>query len=108
MFAEDDAAWRRTHVVPSSEIAARERVTTASGGEWHPSAKQSLDDRVWTLVRQNRLGEAIDLLSSWVGQHPRDGEELLKLARLLNQAGRTEEAIPRYRQLLALEEGRRP
>ena len=108
MFAEEDAKWRQRNAVPSAAIAQRERLTIASGGEWRPSPRQSLNDRVWTLVQANRLAEAIDVLTNWVERHPGDREALLNLARLLNQAGRSEEAIPRYRELLALEEGRRP
>lgn len=100
-FAAEDAAWRE-------QYASAPRVATGSstGRPWRPSARQVLDDRVYELMRSGRLNEAIDLLTEWVDRHPADRVELLKLARLLNQAGRSEEALPRYRQLLALDNGR--
>lgn len=101
-FASEDAAWRAEHARPPRAMEG-----TAAGGVWRPSARQVLDDRVYELMKAGRLDEAIDLLTAWVDRNPTDREELLKLARLLNQAGRSEEALPRYRQLLALEEGRK-
>lgn len=100
-FAAEDAAWRAEYARPP-----RPSTASASGGLWRPSPRQRLDDRVYELMQAGRLNEAIDLLTGWVERHPTDRAELLKLARLLNQAGRSEEALPRYRQLLALDNGR--
>jgi Flp pilus assembly protein TadD len=101
--AAEDAAWRARYAATPGTSTG-----TAAGGLWRPSPRQRLDDSVYALMRSDRLNEAIDLLVAWVEQHPTDREELLKLARLLNQAGRSEEALPRYRQILALDSaGRR-
>lgn len=99
-FAAEDAAWRARYA------SAPGPATESAGQIWRPSPRQELDDRVYTLMQAGRLNEAIDLLTEWVDRHPTDRVELLKLARLLNQAGRSEEALPRYRQLLALGDGR--
>ena len=100
-FAAEDAAWRARPASPP-----RAATESSTGQIWRPSPRQELDDRVYALMQAGRLNEAIDLLTEWVDRHPTDRVELLKLARLLNQAGRSEEALPRYRQLLALDNGR--
>jgi DNA-binding SARP family transcriptional activator len=43
-------------------------------------------------------------LEHWVNQHPHDRSALLSLARMLRDAGRTDAAVARYRQLLSLGE----
>jgi len=101
--AAEDAAWRQRYAARPGTASA-----SAAGSLWRPSPRQRLDDSVYALMQSDRLGEAIGLLEAWVDRHPTDREELLKLARLLNQAGRSEEALPRYRQVLALDSaGRR-
>lgn len=100
-FAAEDEAWRARYASPP-----RPATESSAGQLWRPSARQLLDDRVYALMQGGRLNEAIDLLAEWVDRHPADRVELLKLARLLNQAGRSEEALSRYRQLLALDSGR--
>jgi tetratricopeptide (TPR) repeat protein len=99
-FADEDAAWRRKYADPRALTLV---TNTSSGSIWRPSARQSLDDQVYQLSRRGRLDDAIALLDAWVARHPRDGDELLKLARLLNQAGHGDASVERYRQLLALE-----
>lgn len=99
-FAAEDAAWRRRYADPAKLTAV---ASSASGAIWRPSARQSLDDRVYALSKAGKLEEAIALLDAWVRSHPRDRDELLKLARLLNQAGHGDASVARYRQLLALE-----
>lgn len=96
-FASEDAEWRAQYASPPEEPAADR--------PWTPSPRQALNDRVYRLSQAGRLDQAIELLTAWVERNPGDREQLLKLARLLNQAGRSEEAIPRYRQVLALAEG---
>ena len=100
-FAAEDARWRAQYARPPRPVSE-----SSTGQLWRPSPRQVLDDRVYELMKAGRLNEAIDLLTEWVDRHPTDRVELLKLARLLNQAGRSEEALPRYRQLLALDDGR--
>lgn len=93
-FAQADSLWR-----------ARERAvlqtTTSAGAVWRPSARQQVRDRVYGLVRRGDLATAITVLEAWVDRHPQDRESLLDLARLLNQAGRYDASIARYRQLIA-------
>jgi Flp pilus assembly protein TadD len=107
-FAASDAEWRRRAVAAYRPTDDPRTVRFTSGGEWHPSARQAVDDQVYRLMKTGHLDEAIRTLTAWVTRHPDDREELLKLARLLNEAGRPDEAIPRYRQVLALETGRSP
>ena len=102
-FAAADADWRRRYAAPGALRDPSGRTTgTSNGSLWHPSARQALDTRVYSLSRTGRLDDAITALTRWVDSHPRDSDELLKLARLLNQAGRGDESVVRYRQLLAL------
>jgi Flp pilus assembly protein TadD len=63
-----------------------------------------MQDRVYNLTRRGDRDGAIGQLERWVGAHPRDAESLLALARLLNEAGRTNDAVVRYREILALRE----
>ncbi len=99
-FAAEDAAWRRQYAEPRALTLV---TSSASGEVWRPSPRQALDDQVYQMSRRGRLDEAIALLDNWVASHPRDRDELLKLARLLNQAGHGDASVERYRQLLALE-----
>ncbi len=91
-FAREDSLWR-----------ARERAVrtmTSSGAVWRPTARQQVRDRAYLLVRRGDLATAISVLETWVDRHPEDRESLLDLARLLNQAGRYDASIARYRQLI--------
>lgn len=93
-FAHEDSLWR-----------ARERetwtMTVARGGDvWKPSARQEARDRAYLLVRRGDIEGAIQVLERWVSQHPGDRESVLDLARLLNQSGRYDASIARYRQLI--------
>lgn len=102
-FAASDADWRRRYAAPRALRDASRRTAGASNGSlWRPSARQALDAQVYALARVGRLDDAITTLTKWVDRHPRDSDELLKLARLLNQAGRNDESVVRYRQLLPL------
>lgn len=93
-FAQGDSLWRaREHAVL--------RTTTSAGVVWRPSARQQVRDRAYLLVRRGDLTAAITVLEAWVDRHPEDRESLLDLARLLNQAGRYDASIARYRQLIA-------
>jgi tetratricopeptide (TPR) repeat protein len=103
-FAVADAEWRRRYAAPRALRDGAGRTESSSEGRlWHPSPRQSLDDAVFKLYRAGRFTDAIAALTSWVNRHPNDRDELLKLARLLNEAGHGDESIARYRQLLALE-----
>jgi len=107
-FAVADAAWRRKYASASTLRDGTGRIEASSdGGLWHPSARQALDDAVYKSYKAGRFDDAIATLTKWVDRHPGDRDELLKLARLLNQAGHGDESIARYRQLLALETARR-
>jgi Flp pilus assembly protein TadD len=57
---------------------------------------------VFELVRAGDRRQAISVLERWVTGNPTDRDLLLSLARLLNEAGRSDDAIKRYRQILAL------
>ena len=104
-FADDDANWRRMYASPPVVRAVSDGAV-ADAAPWRPSARQVLDDRVFTLARAGRVDRAIAVLAAWVDRHPTDRVELLKLARLHNQAGQGDASIARYRQLLALDRRR--
>jgi tetratricopeptide (TPR) repeat protein len=108
-FAAADAAWRRKYASASALRDESGQIEESSEGRiWRPSPRQALDDAVFELYKAGRFDDAIAELTNWVQRHPGDRDELLKLARLLNQAGHGDESIARYRQLLALESsGRR-
>jgi Flp pilus assembly protein TadD len=63
-----------------------------------------MQDRVFTLTRRGDRAGAITELEKWVRGHRRDEQSLLALARLLNEAGRSSDAVARYREILALHE----
>ena len=93
-FAQADSLWRareRTAV----------RTATSTGAVWQPSARQQARDRAYLLTRRGELAAAISVLEAWVNRHPDDRESVLDLARLLNQTGRYDASIARYRQLIA-------
>jgi hypothetical protein len=93
-FAAEDAAWRarNARAVSLSELRAR--------GDGRRSARESMEDRVYRLERAGRRASAIAELERWVGTHGHDRDALLSLARLLRDAGRTDDALRRYRQAL--------
>ncbi len=97
-FADDDRAWREKHAraVSASEWRAR--------GDGRPTPRQLMQDRVYRASRAGNSGAAIRELERWVGTNPRDRDALLSLARLLNETGRRDESLERYRQILALRE----
>jgi hypothetical protein len=96
-FAKADSAWRQTYARQYTLAELRAR------GDGRRSARDSVQDRVFRHVRSGQRARAIAELEGWVGGHPRDGELLLSLARLLAESGQNDAAIRRYRQLLALQ-----
>lgn len=95
-YAEADRAWREKYARPYSIAELRAR------GNGKRSAREAMQDHVFTLTRRGDRVGAIRELERWVGGHPRDRDSLLSLARLLNQVGRTNDAVVRYREILAL------
>lgn len=91
-FAVEDSAWRRQDARLPDLVALKRR---------------AMSERVYVLNRAGRRGAAIGVLSQWTTGHPRDREALLWLARLFREAGRTDESIATYRQVLSLSEGER-
>jgi len=88
-FAREDAAWRERNArMPDLFLMKR----------------RALEDRVYLLTTAGRRAEAIRELEGWTSRYPRDREAVLWLARLLREAGRTNESLARYRQLLTLSE----
>jgi DNA-binding SARP family transcriptional activator len=61
-----------------------------------------MQDRVFKSTRGGDRGRAIRELERWIDSHPRDKDALLSLARLLNEAGRRDDSLARYRQIIAL------
>lgn len=102
-YAAEDAEWRRRHAPP---VTARRFATAAGGEAWRPGPRDVVRDSVYALTQSGRLTEAVLVLEEWVAENPRDAELLLELARLLNRVGRTDDALARYRQVLALGQGR--
>jgi hypothetical protein len=91
-FAREDAAWRQRHArLPDLFVLKR----------------RALEERVYVLTRAARRREAIIELERWTTTYPRDRDAILWLARLLRDAGRTNESLARYRQVLAMTEARR-
>lgn len=101
LFADEDRAWREQNAQPFTLAELRAR------GDGRRSPRQALEDRVYQHTQQGERAKAIVELERWVAHNPRDQGALLSLARLLTEAGRTDAAVARYRQLLALQEGRR-
>ncbi len=91
-FAAEDAAWRRRHAQLPDLFQLKRR---------------ALEERVYLHTRAGRRTEAIRELERWTATYPRDHGAVLWLARLLREAGRTNESLARYRQILAGAEGRR-
>lgn len=95
-YAAADRAWRAKYAKQYTigELRAR--------GDGRRTAREAMQDRVYLLTKRGDRASAIAELEQWVRAHPRDGGSLLALARLLNGAGRTEEAVTRYREVLSL------
>jgi Flp pilus assembly protein TadD len=95
-YAAADRAWRERHAQQYTIAELRAR------GDGKRTAREAMQDRVFKLTSGGDRAGAIAQLEQWVGGHPRDAESLLALARLLNEAGRTDDAVARYREILAL------
>src|SRR3954470_11694524 len=95
-FAKADSAWRAEHARPYTVAELRRR------GDGRPTARDLMQDRVFTYTKRGQSRSAIAELERWVAGHPRDSDALLSLARLLNADGQTDAAVKRYRQVLAL------
>lgn len=100
-FAAEDRAWRKQHAPTFTLAELRVR------GDGRRSPRQALEDRVYQHRQRGERAKAIAELERWVARNPRDQSALLSLARLLTEAGRTDAAVARYRQLLALQQTRR-
>ena len=98
-FDSVDRAWRAEHArrYTLAELRAR--------GDGRRTARELMEDRVFNYSRRGDRARAIAELERWVRSNPRDRQALLSLARLLNESGRTDEAVARYRQLLAARSG---
>jgi Flp pilus assembly protein TadD len=95
-YAEADRAWRERFARRYSIAELRAR------GNGRRTPREAMQDRVFNLTRHADRAGAIKELESWVSSNPRDKESLLSLARLLNEVGRTSDAVVRYREFLAL------
>ncbi|HEU4997147.1 MAG TPA: hypothetical protein VFT29_20160 [Gemmatimonadaceae bacterium] len=96
-LAAADSSWRSQYAreYTLDELRAR--------GDGRRTPRQAMQDRVYRYTRSGNRARAIWELERWVGSNPRDADALLSLARLLNETGRAKDAIPRYRQALAIE-----
>jgi len=95
-FAASDSAWRAENARQYSVAELRAR------GDGTRSPREILDDKVYTLTKRGDTRGAMSALEHWVNQHPHDRTALLSLARMLRDAGHTDQAVARYRQLLSL------
>jgi Flp pilus assembly protein TadD len=95
-YAQTDRAWREKYARPYTIAELRAR------GNGRRTPREAMQDQVFNLTRRGNRAGAIKELEQWVGGHPRDRESLLSLARLLNEVGRTNDAVIRYREILAL------
>jgi hypothetical protein len=96
-LAAADEGWRQENARQYTLTELRKR------GDGRRTARQSMQDRVYGFTRRGDRASAIRELERWVASHRADGDALLWLARLLNEAGRSKESVKRYRQALALE-----
>ena len=97
-YAAEDRAWRERNARTVSVADLRKR------GDGRRSAREVMQDRVYKLQRVGQRGQAIGEMERWVRANPRDQTALLSLARMLREAGRTDDALRRYRQAIALGE----
>ena len=97
-FNDEDNAWRARNAQPFTLAALRAR------GDGRRTLRQLMQDRVFRHTQRGQRGQAIAELQRWVVSNPGDQAAILSLARLLNETGRTDDAVKRYRQLLALQE----
>ena len=95
-FSAEDSVWRVTHARRYTVADLRKR------GDGLPTARDKMNDRVFLFTKRGDRAAAIAELERWVAKNPRDVDALLSLARLLNAQGRTDAAVARYRQALAL------
>jgi tetratricopeptide (TPR) repeat protein len=100
-YAAADRAWRAKYAKQYTIAELRAR------GNGKRTPREAMADRVFLLTRRGDRAGAIAELERWVHAHPNDDASLLSLARLLNEAGRTDEAVARYREVLSLR-GRAP
>jgi tetratricopeptide (TPR) repeat protein len=97
-FEAEDAAWRRQHARQYRLSELRQR------GDGRRTPQQALQDRVYAHTQRGDRSQAIAELEQWLVRHPGDENALLWLARLLNETGRSDAAIRRYRQLLGAQQ----
>ena len=95
-YAEADRVWRERNARQYTIAELRAR------GDGKRTPREAMQDRVFELTRRGNRSGAIVELERWVRGHPRDEQSLLSLARLLSEAGRTGDAVSRYREILAL------
>lgn len=95
-YAEADRRWREQNARQYTIAELRAR------GNGKRTPREAMQDRVFDLTRRSNRAGAIVELERWVRGHPRDEQSLLSLARLLNEVGRTGDAVSRYREILAL------
>ena len=95
-YAEADRIWRERHARPYTIAELRAR------GDGKRTPREAMQDRVFKLTRRGDREGAVIELERWVSTHRRDEASLLDLARLLNETGRTTDAVARYREILAL------
>ena len=97
-FLREDALWRKRNA-PRIEWWSLEEGPYV----WHKPARQVVTDSAYVLTQSGNTGQAATLIDGWLATHPSDTELLLEAARLHNSLGETDQAIARYRQLLALD-----
>ena len=95
-YAEADRLWRERNARQYTIAELRAR------GDGKRTPREAMQDYVFELTRRGNRTGAIVELERWVRGHPRDQQSLLALARLLNEVGRTSDAVNRYREILAL------
>jgi hypothetical protein len=95
-YAEADRLWRERNARQYTIAELRAR------GDGKRTPREAMQDRVFELTRRGDRSGAIVELERWVRGHRRDEQSLLSLARLLNEVGRTSDAVIRYREILAL------
>ena len=95
-YAAADRAWRASNARQYTIAELRAR------GNGKRTPREAMQDNVFNLTRRGDRAGAVRQLEQWVAGHPGDRDALLSLARLLNEVGRTNDAVARYREILSL------
>src|SRR5690349_2689164 len=84
-FAHEDALWRARNARPVPWWSLQEGPYV-----WHKPPRQTTTDSAYALTQSGHIGEAAQLLESWLATHPSDTALVIEAARLRNSLGNTD------------------